>query len=181
MSKPIKIIGIILFSFILIFIAYEIFIPTKDYPFSKIEIVNYHHLYNLTNRTYLDTIVESGLQSLKIDTVTVVIKNIDKSSIVINGEDIDLKAYIVVNNDTYYIFIGDYSRNESITILSHELIHLRQYYDKMLLISRTGVYLWLGDVIDISNMDYNQRPWEIEAFDNQSDNANAMKYILYKL
>ena len=179
MNKTIKIILIILAVLSLIFIVYKI-ATIKDKPFSKIEITNYHHIYNLTNKPYLDTIVESGLISLKIDTVTVIIKNIELKSTVINNEDIELKAYIVDSNGIYYIFIGDYNRSENISILSHELIHLKQYYDKTLFISRTGVYYWLNESIDISDIDYNQRPWEIEAFDGESVNSNNMKKILYK-
>ena len=179
MRNIIKIVVVILSLILITFVVYKL-TEVKDKPFSKIEFSSHHQIYNLSSKPYLDTIVESGLQSLKIDSVTVVIKNIQNTSTKINGEDIDLKAYIVYSNDIYYIFIGNYNRNENITILSHELIHLKQYYDKTLLISRTGVYLWLNEVVDISDIDYNQRPWEIEAFDGQSDNAINMKQILYK-
>jgi len=179
MSKIIKI-GIIILSLLIVtFIIYKLS-TVKDKPFDKIEFYKYHHIYNLTNKSYLDTIVESGLRSLKIDTVTVIIKNIQQTSEEINGEDIELKAYIVDSNDIYYILIGNYDRSQNITILSHELIHLKQYYDKTLIISKSGAYLWLNEVVDISDMNYDQRPWEVEAFDGQSDNAKNMKNILYK-
>ena len=180
MTNTIKTIIITVVSFIFIIIICKLLFTYKDKPFSKVNFYNYHHIYNSTNKPYLDTIVESGLQSLKIDTVTVIIEKIKNTSTTINGEDIDLEAYIVYYNDMYYIFIGDYDRNENITILSHELIHLRQYYDKTLVISKTGVYLWLDEVVDISDMNYNDRPWEVEAFSEQSNNAKNMKNILYK-
>jgi len=177
MKKIVTIILIILLSLALIFIVYKI-ATYKEKPFNKIEFNKEHVIYNFTNNQYLDTIVESGLQLLKIDTVTIIIKNIEKTTENVSGEELDLKAYIKKGtNNIYYIFIGDYNKSESIIILSHELIHLKQYYDKKLIVS--DVCVWENDTIDIFNITYEQRPWEKEAFLYQHSVSKSLNRVLY--
>ena len=77
------------------------------------------------------------------------------------------------------IYIDNFSRDEYITILSHELIHLKQYYNGELKINSTDV-IWKGDIIDLTLYTYENRPWEREAFDNENKIYFEMKKILYK-
>lgn len=179
MKKFLKIIGIILAILILIFIIYKIF-TYKEQTFNKFDFKNYHHVFNMTETLYLDTIVHSGLQSLNIDSVIVIIKPLKDKEGLLPG-DLVTKAYIKTNGVQYIIFIDKSNRIDNITILSHELIHLKQYYkNELILINDGKTPIWKGDTINLKNYTYENRPWEKEAFDNQNRIASEMKKMLYK-
>jgi len=177
MKKIFKIIGIILAVLIIIFVIYKIS-THKETPFTKFTFKSYHYVINTTEIPYLDTIVHAGIQSLLIDSVTIVIKPIINN--IVLPDDLEAKAYIIGNGYQYVIYIGKLSRIDYITALSHELIHLKQYYKKELILANNGkTPIWKGDTIDIKNYTYENRPWEKEAYDNQDKIAGKMKLLLY--
>lgn len=175
-NKWFKIAGIILLIIVLIFLIWKIS-TYKEKLFNKFPFETYHHVINTTNVLYLDTIVHAGLQILKIDSVIVVIKPLINKEGILPG-DLDVKGYIKGEGYTYIIFIDDFSKEESIKILSHELIHLKQYYNNELKIIN-NIPVWKGDTIKLDKYDYNQRPWEKEAFANEYDLGLKMNKILY--
>ena len=72
-------------------------------------------------------------------------------------------------------------RDEAIKVLSHEMIHLKQYYTKKLILEKDRVY-WNGDVLyesEINNLRYEDRPWESEAFAGQRGLENKIREVLY--
>jgi hypothetical protein len=176
MKKILKIIGAILLAILLIFIIWKI-VTYKEKPFKKFTFKTYNHVFNTTKISYLDTIVHSGLQSLKIDSVIVVIEPLINNEKLLPG-DLDTKAYIKGEKYSYLIFIGNFSRTDNILTLSHELIHLKQYYNNELIING-NMQIWKGDTINISNISYEKRPWEIDAFSKQKQLELDMIKILY--
>jgi predicted metallopeptidase len=73
------------------------------------------------------------------------------------------------------------SRDEAIKVLSHELIHLKQYYTKKLILEKDKV-IWDGREVyqnEINETKYEQRPWEAEAFAGQRGLENKIREILY--
>ena len=70
------------------------------------------------------------------------------------------------------------SRKQSINVLSHELIHLKQYYNKELMIIKDSIY-WKNELINIFSISYKNRPWEIEAYADQKNIERDMLKILY--
>lgn len=176
MRKVLKIIGIILLLIILIFIIWKI-TTYKEKTFNKFDFNTKHLVLNTTEISYLDTIVHAGLQNIDIDSVIIVIKPLIK----INDpliSDVDIKAYIKGEGIQYIIFISKENKINSIQFLSHELIHLEQYYNKKLII-KNDVILWNNDTINIKDYNYNDRPWEKDAFYRQYDLESKMKNILY--
>jgi hypothetical protein len=178
MKKILKIFGIVILILLLILLIYKIF-TYKEQTFNKFEFKHYHKVFNMTETSYLDTIVHSGLQSLNIDSVIVIIKPLKNKEGMLPG-DLVAKAYIKTNGIQYIIFIDKLDRNENITTLSHELIHLKQYYKKELILIDNGkIPIWKGDTINLNEYTYENRPWEKEAYDNQNKIASEMKLLLY--
>lgn len=178
MKKIIKIAGIIMLILLIIFVVYKIS-TYKEKTFNKFPFKRYHYVYNLTQVSYLDTIVHAGLQTLNIDSVTVVIKPLINKEGILPG-DLITKAYIRGEGFQYIIFIDKFNRDENITTLSHELIHLKQYYKfEMKLVNKGTIPIWKGDTINIKNYTYENRPWEKEAYDNQYKIESQIKKILY--
>lgn len=176
-KKLLKIIGIILAILLLIFIIYKI-VTYKEPMFNKFPFQKNHYVFNTTEINYLDTIVHSGLQKLEIDSAIVIIKPlINKQGLL---GDMDVKAHIIGENYQYIIYIDRFSRYENIEILSHELIHLKQYYKhEFKLVDNGKTPIWKGDTINVKNYTYENRPWEKEAYANSSKLAEEMKKLLY--
>ena len=78
--------------------------------------------------------------------------------------DYDIAAYIVGNNKQYIIFMNPMSRDKSIEVLAHEIIHLFQI-ERGQLQKRMEYIIWQGSVIqNPGDIEYGLRPWEQEAF-----------------
>lgn len=151
----------------------------KDAPFKQVDFDYRNTVINQTSKKYLDTIVHSGLSSVGVHDVSVVIQPISKRvRDSFEGGGV-YHAYIVFRNNTYTIYIDDVGKLESITVLSHEIIHLQQYELGQLKIINGTTPVWKGEIIDISNVPYEDRPWEKEAFNKQNSVENKIKNILY--
>lgn len=169
---------IILVLIIFVFVLYLILKKEEEKYFNKIEIENVN-IFNTTNVNYLDTIVYSGLKELNIKDVVIVIKELSENDKKLLGEDIDLKAHIKGENNTYIIFIDNkLNRYDYIRIMSHELIHLKQYYHKELVLINNEPF-WYNVKIFIEDYSYENLPWEKDAFNNQNELKNKMVDILY--
>lgn len=92
--------------------------------------------------------------------------------------DGELKAHIRYENDDFYIFTGMMDRKEAIEVLSHEVIHMLQYRSGNLSYANGNV-TWMGEVLDLNSKEYEQRPWEIEAFQQQSKLIGMVKDSLW--
>jgi hypothetical protein len=179
MKKILKIAGIILAIIILIFVIYKI-ATYKEKTFNKFTFKTNHYVFNRTDALYLDTIVHAGLQKLDIDSVIVVIRPLINKEGILSG-DMEFKAHIKGEEYSYIIYIGNFSRDENISILSHELIHLKQYYrNEIKIINEGKTPIWKGDTIDVNGYTYENRPWEKEAYGNQYKLSEKMKTLLYK-
>jgi hypothetical protein len=93
--------------------------------------------------------------------------------------DGELKAHIRYENDDFYIFIGKMDRNEAIEVLSHEVIHMLQYRSGNLSYTN-GKVTWMGEVLDLNSKEYEERPWEVEAFQKQSQLIGMVKESLWE-
>lgn len=79
--------------------------------------------------------------------------------------DYNIEAYIVGNNKQYIIFINPaMSRDKSIEVLAHEIIHLLQTEKGQLQKTMKSI-IWEGKLIqNPGEIEYGERPWEREAF-----------------
>lgn len=140
----------------------------KEVYFNKIDIPKTHFIYNRTERKYLDTIISTGLTILKTIPFTVIVKDLESNTTMGSADDeYRLEAYIRASigpvGNQYIIYITDVSRDKSIRILSHELIHLIQY-DRGMLQLFDDYIIWKEKVyLNKDIPEYFDREWEHEA------------------
>ena len=73
--------------------------------------------------------------------------------------------------------MNEKTSNSILKIIAHELIHLRQYFYEELIID--GLYVtWMGENFDIDGIEYEDRPWENEAYSQQTYLGNKIISIL---
>jgi hypothetical protein len=153
----------------------------QEQPFKQFDIETTNMVANRTEDNYLDSVVYVGLNELGMDSIAVTIRPItDEVKQQFDSEG-TLKAHILGRGRQYIIFLDDMGRDESIKVLSHELIHLRQYVTQKLILHKNEV-IWDGKVIsgyEVSESKYNDRPWEIEAFAEQRQLESKIRNILY--
>lgn len=139
-------------------------------------------MVNRSSQSFLDTIVSVGLDSLGIEEVTVMIKDIEFQRDL--GDDYQAAAYVEASDwwigNQYLIYIKKGSRNEMIKILSHELIHIQQYHTQKLMYDKGDYLVWDGDSLNILEIPYDKRPWEIEAFEISPELESKIKKTLLK-
>jgi len=153
----------------------------QEQTFKQFDIQTTNMVANRTEDNYLDSVVYVGLNELGMDSIAVTIRPItDEVKQQFDSEG-TLKAHILGRGRQYIIFLDDMGRDESIKVLSHELIHLRQYVTQKLILHKNEV-IWDGKVIsgyEVSESKYNDRPWEIEAFAEQRQLESKIRNILY--
>ena len=153
----------------------------REQAFNRIDIQTTNLIANRTDRNYLDSIVYVGLNEMNLDSVAITIRQISPEVQAMFDSNSQLKAHIIGKGNQYIIFVDEMSRDEAIKVLSHELIHLKQYYTKKLILEKDKVY-WDGKEIyqrEINETKYEQRPWEAEAFTGQRGLENKIREILY--
>lgn len=177
MSNWKKIVGISIVVIISIsLVSYLIFTDGKDKPFNQVEINYNNSVYNNSLPSYYDTILYVGLDAAGLIGVSITIDKLSDAAR--NQFDGELKAHLRYFNNVYYLFIDNYDRQEAIEVISHELIHVQQYNSGDL-IYYDGKVWWKGEEFDLSNIEYTKRPWEDDAFANQSKITSTIENILY--
>ena len=151
---------------------------TKETTFKQVNIDYSNTVLNTTSSSYLDTIIHTGLTVQEIKDVSVVIKPMNPK-VKNSFEEGNLEAFINVKDSIYNIYIDNISRDEAVTVLSHELVHLQQYRSNNLQI-KNGVPQWYGKDYDISLIPYSERPWEMDAFSKQNNIIKQIKSKLYQ-
>jgi len=141
---------------------------------------NNNIINNIKDKDYLDTIIYAGIKEINLSGLFINIVPLSDNIKNNFQSDIELKAVITGDNNAYNIYLDtNMNRDQYITTLSHELIHLKQYYTKELVIEN-GIPIWKGKKVDLNSIDYQDRPWEIEAFAKQNDLEKKINKLLYK-
>ncbi len=172
----------ILYIVIAIFILIGLFFLIKkgnseEKYFLPVELSNSNTITNNILPKYLDTILSVGMDQLGLVGVNLVVSDMTESA-QFALPNYELKAHIREWNGTFYLFVGDFKKEDAINIISHELIHVHQYYSEELKYSDGFVY-WKGDEFDLSSTEYDRRPWEEDAFDREKPLSNAISNILF--
>ena len=176
MTKKNRNIGLIILFLLLALIAIIVF-TYREKTFNVVELGKANAVLNRTDKTYLDTVVSIGLTELNITGVTVLIDPLEKN---LTTGDYDIQAHIIGTQKQFIIFTKDLSREKSIEVMSHELIHLLQYHSGKLLKTDGGV-VWDGYYIQsIGEIPYMSRPWELEAFVLGENLKRTIRVILIK-
>lgn len=148
----------------------------EDY-FNQVELSNNNNIVNSLRTTYYDTILSVGLDQSNLNGITVVMSEL--SSVAKNQFNGDLKAHIRFYDGIYYLFIDEYSRNESIDIISHEIIHIIQYNSNQLKYDN-DIITWESQPFGLDDIEYDNRPWEKDAFQRGPFLSNKIQQILYE-
>jgi hypothetical protein len=153
----------------------------QEQPFKQFDIETTNMVSNKTKDNYLDSVIYVGLNELGMDSIAVTIRPITEEVKQQFDSEGTLKAHILGRGKQYIIFLDDMGRDESIKVLSHELIHLRQYVTQKLILRKNEV-VWNGKIIseyEINELEYGKRPWEMEAFVEQRQLESKIRNILY--
>ena len=170
---------IILLIILVLGVVIWLIVSQKEKKFKYIIIENNNIINTLKEKTYLDTIVYSGIKSLELKGLIIIIKPLSDNIKKNFSSELELKAFITGEDNSYTIYVEtNMSRSVYITTFSHELIHLKQYYTKDL-IMKNNIPIWKGKEVNLNSVIYQDRPWEIEAFANQKDLEAKMNKILY--
>lgn len=143
-------------------------------PFNQVTISGNNQVYNSGLPTWVDTVVHVGLDvsGLKAQNVFVSKMPDDLSE--------NLKGFVSFKSGNFYIYLQDFDRRESIEVISHELVHVKQFASGELFSDEeTGSIIWQGEPMQIEALDYDIRPWEREAFNQQSELSFEILSILY--
>jgi hypothetical protein len=176
MSNRKKILGISAIAVLSIVLVSYLIMNEEDKPFNQITIEYNNSVFNNNLPPYYDTILYTGLNAAGIVGITLTVDKL--SDVARNQFDGELKAHIRYFNNMYYLFIDNYDRQEAIEVIAHELIHIQQYNSGDL-IYYDGKVWWKGEEFDLSNIEYTKRPWEDDAFANQSQMISTIENILY--
>lgn len=168
-----KILGVLFLFLIVIFFIWKNGVIER--PFNQVETYPDITIYNRTNKSFYDTILNVGLKQMNLKPVVTIMTLSNETKANFDGQ---LKAHIRYDDGSYVLFIDDLSRIDAIDVISHEIIHIDQYESRKI-IYENGVLIWDGQEIDFQNIPYNERPWEVEAFEKQNDLSKTIKSILY--
>lgn len=110
-------------------------------------------------------IVNIGLAEMGIQNVAVFIRPIPpKLKEHHRRHNVSLDGFITGGGNRYIIWVDKLSIFRTITVLSHELIHLEQYRTKKIVYLGGQTVMWNGRKYrNILSIPYYERPWEIEA------------------
>jgi hypothetical protein len=129
-----------------------------------------------SNANAQSDIVNKGLEILNVKDVNVNIYYLDDVNLKGNAASSD--ALLIGKNGLYDIYVKKgLTKTELIEAISHELIHLKQFEDKRLIKKEAGIVIWEGSTYEYSNIEYEDRQWEAEAFNNGRKLAKLIKNI----
>ena len=161
-----NIVKIVVGVVLLIIILFLIFRTNSgEKPFNQVHLSEDNSIYNEKFPTYYDTILSVAMNEVGLIGHNVILRELSEGAK--SQFDGELKAHIRYENNDFYLFTERMDKKESITVLSHEVIHMLQYTSGNLSYSNGNV-TWMGEVLELNSKEYEQRPWETEAFQKQS-------------
>jgi hypothetical protein len=159
---------------LIIFLIVKLNPPEKS--FNQIPLQDNNSIVNGVFPTYYDTVLNVAMSQMELSGYKVIMEQISgEAKSQFDGE---LKAHIRYYNNDFYLFTGSLSRNESIEVLCHEVIHMQQYTSGDL-IYNNGNITWKGETLELNSKEYENRPWEKDAFSRQTQLIKTVKDILY--
>ena len=149
----------------------------EERPFKQVELTANNSVLNGTDLPYYDTIMSVGLDQAGLSNILITIEPLsDRARSQFDGS---LKAHIRYWDGQYYLFIGDFGRTEAIEVISHEIVHIQQYESQDLTYDNTtGDIIWKDRLYTLET-NYEDRPWETDAFSKQSSISDRITSILY--
>ena len=169
--------GVVLILLVLVFLVIYQSQNSKEPSFTSVELKNGNSIINNTLPNYYDTIISVGLEIYGIEGVTVFVEELsEESKKSFSGE---LNAHVRYLNGSFYLFIDSFNKQRAITIISHEIVHIKQYLDGTF-IYNNGEINWNGKTYLLEDMNYDDRPWESQAFEMESKLGSQISEVVYQ-
>lgn len=172
----------ILYGLVVLMIIVVLFLikPDPKVLNSNVDFVGNNKVINSLPNTYVDTLMRVGLDVMGIDSVLIFVTPFNESirQKINERNDLDVHALIEGNGNVYYVYVKDMSFRKTTKVLSHELVHLEQKLRGDLTVTNDG-FLWKNTYYP-NTVEYQQRPWEREAFKRESDIQNKIEKIIYR-
>lgn len=149
--------------------------PKENY-FNRVDISENNLITNNELKEFYDTIIGVGLDESGIKGISVVVSELSDGakSQFASGE---LRAHVRFYNGIFYLFIDDFDRKEAIEVIAHEIIHMEQYLTQSLIYNEEGLW-WNDEEYDLETLEYDNRPWERDAFNRGSFLGQKIEKIL---
>lgn len=148
----------------------------EEKPFNQIELSSNNNFNNGIFPAYYDTILSVAMDEMGLVGNNVVIEKLsDNAREQFDGQ---LRAHIRYYNGSFYLFTEELDRSDAIEVLSHEVLHMQQYISGDLVYDNLMV-IWKGDEIGLDSREYEERPWETDAYRRQANLIELVEKKLY--
>lgn len=177
-KKPTLLILIIIFLLFLFYLFIKKDKELNTFNFPDTVIVN--NYTDLKNADTISMVITNKI--LKIDTIQI---DIFYSPINMDTDNYEIYGYTFPNQfekNKYYIYINPKFKNNLIKLLSHEISHIKQHLDGLLIYPSSGIHYidYKGEKIYFEGVIYEKRQHEIDAFKMQKEIEIKLNEILYK-
>jgi hypothetical protein len=164
---------------VLISLIYLLFTSqqSEEITFKPIVLEEKNSIVNNSMPSYYDTILHVGLGLAGIEGVTVTVEELSETAK--QQFDGELNAHIRYFEGKFYLFIDRLNRKEAITVISHEIIHIQQYLDGSFQYDN-GNITWNGGEYLLEDINYDDRPWEDQAFQMQGPLSSQILDVVYQ-
>jgi preprotein translocase subunit SecG len=171
---------IIIIAVVLVIIVGIILLSHKK-EYNKFTFPSTIQVENNSNNKMLDTTLMVVLNKIMLfDTMTVKIFPYNGK---LDTRETELAGYIVKNpfeKHSYMLYVkNNLDEITFIDLVSHESLHLKQMEDFKLTVYELG-YMWKGDIRSFKEVKYEDRPYEIEAYNEQVGIKTKLLKLLYK-
>jgi len=174
---------LILLVAVAITIAIIIIISTyKEKKINHFDFPNTILVKNYTDYKRADTLAMVILNKIfSYDSIEV---NIFYMTTDIGNNEIDVQAFIQKNPfvlHNYYLFIKNGTLSVPIDkVISHEMIHVRQMETRKFIQIDADTYIYDNKMFRFSELQYDKRPPEIDAFNEQNKILRQLNNLLYR-
>lgn len=152
----------------------------KKWEFGKKPVVN----WNATNKAKYDMVTVCKIiltQILKIEDIELSVFTSDRQVSMFDTDDLEVRAILqktTIKNHYVLTLRSDVKYYELLSVICHEMVHLKQYVQNKLDLKNHTFY-WNGKEYPKSTS-YWARPWEIEARREQTDIEKKVKDLYYE-
>jgi len=175
MRKKISIVLVVLSVIVLSYFLLKNF-STEEKYFKNVSL-SQNNTISLSSSVpnYYDTIISVGLDVSGIKGHTIMVDELSETAKGNFGGE--LKAHVRYFNGIFYVFIDKLRREEAILVLSHEIAHIEQYISGRFVYENGSSY-WDDEKYDLKDLEYDERPWEIDAYNKEKDISLETSKIL---
>ena len=176
--KKIKKGHIVLISLILLIILIYAIYPKKNFIY--VDYVENNTVINVINNEEIDFILQHSLNEYNVKGYTVIVRKLNSKLYYMHDGYAMSGTVYPINDNTFQILIrDDLSTASYIEVITHEVIHIKQYINNRLMLIEPGVVQFDNKVYELEELNYQNRPWEREAFIEGLILSEKIQKILY--